>query len=338
MTARLVSIPYADIRDGTPLDLLAAFPERAKSLATASMDMFGPARHIARNVALPLGDRASRAWLERTQNPYLDEIRAIARTEGIRGAYFLNVCFEWGCTCGAFRAGKGTLMRRVLDWPFPSLGESVVVAHQKGPAGEFYNVTWPGLSAIYQAMAPGRLSAAINQAPMRQHGGGFVGDWTRNRFLVHRSKALPAAHLLRRVFETAADYSEAREMLCAEPLAVPAIFILAGIEDGQGCVIERTEQAFRVRDMNGDRVCATNHFETALDGRWLPRPIDSQGRLRAANALSCAATNDAFGWFTPPIANINSRLVVNANAGTGELAVLGTAGIRPVTEVFALSC
>lgn len=336
MTSGLAQIPYVDNRDGTPLDLLAQFPERARSLANASMDMFGPARHIARNVALPLGDSASRAWLERTRNPYLDEIHAIARTLGISGAYFLNVCFEWGCTSSAFQAARGMLLRRVLDWPFPSLGESVVVAHQKGSAGEFFNVTWPGLSGIYQAMAPGRFSAAINQAPMRQHGAGFVGDWTHNRLRVRRSNAIPAAHLLRQVFETAADYSEARQILCTRPLAVPAIFILAGINDDEGCVVERTEDQFGLREMESDRVCATNHFETPLDGRWLARPIDSAGRLRAARALTCDATSDLFGWFTPPIANSNSRLVVNANAGTGDLAVLGTAGAQPVTATFYL--
>jgi hypothetical protein len=59
--------------------------------------------------------------------------------------------------------------------------------------------------------------------------------------------------------------------------------------------------------------------------------------LRAAHVLSCHTSGEPFGWFTPPIANINSRLVVNANPATGELSVLGTAGIRPVTEVFSLS-
>jgi hypothetical protein len=42
-------------------------------------------------------------------------------------------------------------------------------------------------------------------------------------------------------------------------------------------------------------------------------------------------------WFTAPIANVNSRLVMVANAATGALKVLGTAGHKPVTELFELA-
>jgi hypothetical protein len=332
----LIEIPYVDIRGGSPLDLVARYADRATSLAHASMEMFGPARHFARAVGLPLGDRASRKWLERYSNPYLGEIRAIADMLRIDGVYFLNVCFEWGCTSGAYKTREGVALRRVLDWPFPTLGETVVVAHQSGAAGDFYNVTWPGLSGIYHGMAPGRFAAAINQAPMRQHGSSYALDWARNRWVARKTNALPAAHLLRKVFETAPDYASAREMLCTTPIATPAIFILAGVADGEGCVIERTERAFGLREISADRVCATNHFESGLHGRWLPRPIDSAGRCRAAHALASDAIEDGFAWFQSPIANVSSRLVINANAGAGTLSVLGTAGERPVTRPFEL--
>ena len=331
----LAEIPYADIRGGTPLDLFNHFPERARYLTHASMEMFGPARHVVRSLGLPLGDRVSKAWLEKSENPYLDEIRAIADALGINGAYFLNVCFEWGCTSGAFRTRDGAALRRVLDWPFPTLGENVIVAHQSGVAGDFYNITWSGLSGMFQGMAPGRFAAAINQAPMREHDNGFVGDWIRNRIIARGTHALPPAHLLRQVFETASSYTEARERLCTVPVAVPAIFILSGIADDEGCIIERTERTFGMREMAGDRVCATNHFETLPGGRWLARPIDSAGRVRAAHALTCEQVERRFSWFVPPIANVNSRLVVNASAGRGELSVLGTAGCFPTTEVFS---
>ena len=300
--------------------------------------MFGPARHVARLFGLPLGDRASRAWLQKVNNPYLGEIHRMAEALNLKGTYLLNVCFEWGCTSGAFRTPYGTLLRRVLDWPFPNLGESVVVAYQRGEAGDYYNITWPGLSGVYQGMAPGRFAAAINQAPMRTHGTGFIGDWICNRLMVNRSNGLPAAHLLRRVFELTRNYSEARQMLCIVPLAVPAIYILGGIGDDEGCVIERTENSFRVRDMPGcGRVCASNHFETGIEGRWLPRPIDSAGRLSALRAYSFDSSIGPFDWFEPPIANVNSRLVVNANSCSNEISVLGTAGIGPATEVFELT-
>jgi hypothetical protein len=37
-----------------------------------------------------------------------------------------------------------------------------------------------------------------------------------------------------------------------------------------------------------------------------------------------------------PIANVNSRLALTANAVKGALMVMGTAGAKPVTEPFRL--
>jgi hypothetical protein len=147
---------------------------------------------------------------------------------------------------------------------------------------------------------------------------------------------LPPSHLLRRAFETAPDYAAAKAMLCTTPLAVPAIFVLSGLHSGEGCVIERTEVAFVAREMADGHVCATNHFESHLNDAgqgWRDRPIDSRGRLVCARTLG-AATD--LSWFTPPIANVNSRLALTANAAKGTLTVIGTAGARPVTEIFQL--
>jgi len=331
----LPQIPLVDIRNGSPLDLLARYPEKARSLAKATTDTFGLASQIGARVAFPYLDRASRRWLERTDNPYRTEIDAFQSLLGIRGVHALNVCFEWGCTSGAFRTGEGMALRRVLDWRFPALGANVVVAHQSGPAGEFYNVTWPATSGIYHGLAPGRFAAAINQAPMRRHGKHILLDWTANRIAVKRGGGLPAAHLLRRTFEQAPNYDAAKAILCTEPIAVPAIFILAGVNDG--CVIERTEQDYAVREMSGDRVCATNHFESRLNGaawRWHPRSHDSLDRLQCACDLARGEIESAFDWFKPPIANPTSRVVLSANPMQGSLAVVGVEGERPVTQVF----
>ena len=332
----LVKIPYVDLGGYTPFELLYLHRRSALALAEGAKRTFGEASRLAGALAMPWTDRASRRWLEKSGNPYLHEIEAMAQTLGLSGVYTLNVCFEWGCTGGVWRSEGNPFLRRVLDWPFPALGEHIVVAHQKGPAGGFFNVTWPGLSGILQAMAPGRFAAAINQAPMRRHGAGLAGDWALGRIAVGKNFALPPSHLLRRTFETAPDYAAAKAMLCTTPLAVPAIFVLSGMYSGEGCVIERTEEAYAVREMADGHVCATNHFESHLNeaGRgWRPRPIDSRGRLICARTLGSAAD---LSWFTPPIANVNSRLVLTANAAKGSLIVMGTAGATPVTEIFHL--
>jgi hypothetical protein len=38
----------------------------------------------------------------------------------------------------------------------------------RGPAGEYYSVTWPGYVGTLTALAPDRFAAAINQAPLRR--------------------------------------------------------------------------------------------------------------------------------------------------------------------------
>ncbi len=65
-------------------------------------------------------------------------------------------------------AAGAPVLRRTLDWPFRGLGKCVEIAWQSGPAGEFYNVTWPGPVGVLSAMAPGRFCAVINQAPMQR--------------------------------------------------------------------------------------------------------------------------------------------------------------------------
>jgi hypothetical protein len=325
----LISIPYVDIRKGSPFDLLQGHLSGAHALVAAATGTYGPLGQIASLVALPLGDRASEVWLERAKNPYLDEIRAMAGLLGRSGVYFLNVCFEWGCTSGVWRTPDGPLLRRVLDWPFPALGEYLLVAHQSGPAGDFLNATWPGISGIFQASAPGRFAAALNQAPSRERGRGFVGDWLSARVAMRDNAGLPPAHLLRQVFETAPDYESAKRILSETPLAVPAIFILAGLEEG--CVIERVEDAAVVREIEDGRVCATNHFVGREQG-WRARPIDSAGRL--VQALALGDGQDDFSWFAPPIANVNSRLAMTACLKSGALSLIGTNGAIPVTEIF----
>jgi hypothetical protein len=57
------------------------------------------------------------------------------------------------------------------------------VAHRYGPAGEFFDVTWPGAVGTLTAVAPGRFAAAINQAPLFRRSQAEIlrtVDYTRN--------------------------------------------------------------------------------------------------------------------------------------------------------------
>ena len=146
----LPAIPYHDLRSSGLSGLWPARTESARALLKKSAGAFGLASRIASLPALPIGDALSLRWLEKTGNPYLGEIEHAAREIGHAGVYALNVCYEWGCTSGAYNSGEYVQLTRVLDWPFPALGEHMVVARLSGSAGDYYAATWPGVSGIYQ--------------------------------------------------------------------------------------------------------------------------------------------------------------------------------------------
>jgi hypothetical protein len=322
----LPPVPFIDVGAGGPLKLLEAERARAEALLAIS-------RRSYSGLAMKLGDAISKRWLERSANPYRRQILAIGSALGMPGAALLNMSFEWTCTSGAAPSpdGAGNRMLRVLDWRLAGLGANVVVAREDAPAGVFFNVTWPGSVAVLTAMAPGRFSAAINQAPMRQYGLGLLGNWAVNRAQVWRSAALPPAHLLRQVFETATSYAEAKRMLVETRLCLPALFTLSGVRPEEGCVIERTETEAIVHD--GACAIANAWRSPHLTGRL--RGHDNPER-RALMEKIQAKTLSGFEWMVPPILNRFTRLAVQANAAQGSLNVLGYEDHAPATAVFNL--
>ena len=57
-----IAIPYVDNRGGTPPDLLRGYTAGMKALVLAATNTYGPLGRAASVAALPLGDRASKAW------------------------------------------------------------------------------------------------------------------------------------------------------------------------------------------------------------------------------------------------------------------------------------
>lgn len=321
------AVPLVDVGSDGPLKLLEAERARAESLIAIS-------RRSCSGPAMKIGDAISKRWLERSANPYRREILAIGATLGMPGAALLNMSFEWTCTSGAAPSpdGTGNRLLRVLDWRLNGLGANVVVAREQALAGVFYNVTWPGAVAVLTAMAPGRFSAAINQAPMRQYGLGLLGDWAINRAKVWRSTALPPAHLMRQVFETAATYTEAKRMLAETPLCLPVLFTLSGVRAEEGCVIERTETGAIVHD--GACAIANQWRSSHLTGRVRGR--DNSERRALMERIQSGPLS-GFGWMVPPILNRFTRLAVQANAARATLSVLGYEHEAPATAEFHLS-
>lgn len=323
-----IAIPLIDLGDGGPTGLLEASPERGEALRRVGE------RHYTR-LGLRLGDAIGRAWLERADNPYRQDIAAVAARLGAPGGVALNLSYEFACTglAGPDPRGTGARLLRVLDWRLPGLGRQVVVAHQKATAGRYYNVTWPGAVAVLTAMAPGRFCAAIHQAPMRRHGLTLPGDWLANRRRFWRSRALPPAHLLRQVFEECRDYATARRRLIETPIALPAIFILSGMAPGETCVIERLEERAAIHD--GPKSWANAWQTPDFGSDWSPRGHDNPGRCASLHAL-LSHPSDGYAWLAAPVLNPDTRLAVRMNAATAELGVTGFEGERPATLEFSL--
>lgn len=283
-----------------------------------------------------VADRISRRWLNRSANPHATEIAAVGRRLGRPGAHFLNLSYEWGCTTAVAPdpAGPGQRLNRTLDWPLAGLGQHAVVLRCQGTAGPYDSVTWPGYSGVLTASAPGRFAAAINQAPMHRRGLPMSLDWLLNRFRHWRETGLPPAHLLRVVFEECATYDEARERLTHEPICLPAIFTLAGVEKGKGYVIERLEHVAAVHEAPA---CASNHWQSDAFSGSASRS-NSEGRLAAMTARYRDGTGGSdFAWLAPPVLNETTRLAVSANPARGTLHVQGWEAAGPVTRWTAVT-
>lgn len=334
-----IALPFVDLRGKTLIDLLRSYPDVARELIASARRSYGKAAYYASFAALPVGDKMAARWFARSSNPYWHEIESFAEILESRGVMALNLSYEFGCTSGAWRTGDTVSMLRVLDWPVQKLGKHAMVVLQSSKVGDFYNITWPGMSGMFTGMAPARFSAALNQAPSRRHNWGRAGDWLTNCVQMTKESGLPPAHLLRRVFENAVSYSEAKAMLMDTPLAVPAIFTLAGTQPGEGCIIERLEHTVKVIELSaGQMVSGTNHFQTELaqvGQGFRPREIDSAGRLKLSLSLGGHDLgHDDFRFLQAPIINANTRLAIICDAATGRLMAQGYEGSIPVTAIF----
>ena len=146
------AIPRLDTGRAGPVALIGADLARFQDIAASAEDYYGW-------TAFRIGDRLSRRWLEKSDNPYRAEIAEVAERLGRPGAYLLNLSYEWTCTAGVGPdpEGAGTRLLRTLDWPLPGLGRDVVAAGHEGPAGSWWNVTWPGFVGVAPGSGDSRM-------------------------------------------------------------------------------------------------------------------------------------------------------------------------------------
>lgn len=320
----LAAVPLFDARDGGPVAHARDRVERALAVRDICLGWVPAGGALAR-----IGDPIVRRWMRRSASPYASEIAEIQVGLGRSGAWTLHGAYLFGCTALADEGAGGPRLRRTLDWPFPGLGRLAEVVRQRGPAGDFLNVTWPGFVGVLTATAAGRFAAAINQAPMPRRTSVDALRWTdyaRNALRPLRSsRTWPPEHLLRHVFETCASFAEARALLEQAPLARPVLFTLVGVKPGECVVIEREETMFRTRIADG---AIANAWCEPRDG-WEPRvcgvgrPVENNARRIAALSTWSRRETPGFEWVVPPVLNSFTRLSVDMSPRDGALRVMG---------------
>jgi hypothetical protein len=348
MPAHLPAVPVVDIRDGGPRRHARESAGKARALRDACLRFFPRA-------ALPFVpslDRLAQRWLERFGSPYVPEIADIAAALGFSGIWLLNASYQWGCTSLAGADDGVPWLLRTLDWPFTGLGHNTEIALMRGACGDFVSITWPGYVGVLTAMAPHRFAACVNQAPLwrrTRHPWLRPYDFAANAVGVWRcAERMPPDQLLRRAFETCADYGAARRMLEETPVARPVIYTLIGCAPREHCVIERTEDGFTTREE-----------DTSAANDWLPRRPGWEGRIGTRRFLKSsfaeagdisearraglanwrgAFANRSFDWLQVPVLNPYTRLAAAMCPADGIVRAIGydmTGGDlpEPVTQV-----
>jgi hypothetical protein len=331
-------VHIVDVREGGPAAHARQRLAQARVLRAACLGWLPCGGFLAR-----LADPLARWWLARSGSPLLEEIGAIARSMNGPGVWLLHCAYAVGCTASVDESKEGPILRRTLDWPFPGLGRLVEVARQQGPAGEYFNVTWPGFAGVLTAMAPGRFAASINQAPMRQRTSWAWLLWLD--YALNAANALllkglmPPEHLLRVAFDTCSDFDAVCRFLATARIARPAIFLVAGLKAGERALIEHYgDQA----TLHRDGTVAANAWQAESAG-WRPRvcgdgaPAENNRRRTRAMADSGAAPAAQMDWAKPPVVNAYTRTAVEMSVARGRLIVAGWesdgAGASRVTAV-----
>jgi hypothetical protein len=328
------TVPIIDIREGGPPAHARLRRSQALALRAACLDWLPCGGLLAR-----LADPLARQWLRRSASPLIGEIEAIARTVGRPGVWLLHGAYAFGCTALADESAEGPVLRRTLDWPFPGLGRLVEVTRQRGEAGEFLNVSWPGFAGVLTAVAPGRFAASINQAPMRRRtSAGWLLwlDYALNAVASFASSGRPPPeHSLRIAFETCATFDEACRFLETAPVARPVLFLVAGCAPGERVLIERDGDDAR---LYRDQTVVANAWRDRSDG-WRPRvcgdgtPVENNRRRVAAMGACTGRHPPDLEWATVPVVNACTRVAVEMCAASGRLVAAGWETDGRVTEV-----
>ena len=111
----MLPIPVVDVRDGGPFRHATESRARARALRDECICWLP---RVAAGL-LPAINSVTRRWLLQSRSSYAEEVKAIAAELDFSGIWFLNGCYQWGCTALSREQDGVPWIARTLDWPFP---------------------------------------------------------------------------------------------------------------------------------------------------------------------------------------------------------------------------
>lgn len=157
--------------------------------------------------------------------------------------------FGLGCSAGVINSKEhGPVHVRNLDWGIDGLGEMTRVVHMNSKFGPYVSVTFPGFIGVLSGMAPNRFSISLNWAPPPEKKPSLAG--------VRLSPPIA----IRYVLENAETYQDAVKMLSEIKLTCSASFVVCGVHENEGAVVERWEGSNTQIYLGAAPLVQTNHF------------------------------------------------------------------------------
>ena len=154
-------------------------------------------------------------------------------------------CTAFGAWGGATENGH-LLTGRNFDWEAAEVfsRDRVVVMCEPDGGIPFISLSWAGMAGVVSGMNQAGVSVTLNGAPSS----------------LPRETATPAAIVARDVLQRAHALPEALEILRGANVFVSTLWLVGSHADGRFVVVEKTPDATRVREPDGDSIVCANHF------------------------------------------------------------------------------
>lgn len=237
------------------VDLTQRGPDRYRGLTlqhvSAGQDLLNAVKHQIPSILKPVADGVRL----RTGSRFHGEALDVAAMMGSswRDVVLANISYDLaisqiGCSTIALPSPSGPVVARNMDWiPEDLLARaSVLLRYSKDGKRVFTNAGFPASIGAVTGMSERGFAVVINAV------GSPEGL---------KKTGYPVLLFLRRVLEDARDFKEALEWVRSETLATSALITLAGTENNERVIVERSPTKAALRWGEPDKALfVTNHY------------------------------------------------------------------------------